>query len=224
MPRYNRRRRGPRRAKKVAPSSFLSKAYKVASTAYSAYQMGSKALALLNSEAKYTELDPSAITPDYSGSIIEILSNMAAGLSGIDDFVGNQVKVTYIESRGYIKLASTPANTAVRVIWFWDKEPTTPANEILKENGTVNAPYGLYQVTHRKHVQVISDKYYHLESGINELIPFHNKFKVEKRVIWNEGQTTIKSNALRCLVITDQTGAGNLPSYYHNTRVFYRDN
>lgn len=179
---------------------------------------------IVNVEYKRVELASGATYPSSSGELLD-WSQIAQGDSA-GQREGNSVKLQRLVVRGTVLKNASATNTRCRIIVFHDKDDTVSAvTDVLDGTAvaTVNAPMATKNYDNRFKTKILYDKMMLLDTynisrtfKINIPLNFHAMYD-------STGATDHSKGVLRCIMITNETGA-NYPTVTYFGHVSYTDN
>lgn len=203
---------------------YIRKGMTVAQTAGKALAIAESVAGLLNTEE---HIDDSSLTatPTQTGTLGSLA--MPAQGVGSDDRQGDQIRLKSLHFNGKLSIHASATVSVVRIIIIVDKCNTiTSIAQAMNSTytGTARAPYATFNRDTRQNFRVLMDRTYQLESGTNELIhfKFNKRWKKGPIVEFNEAASTVSSNAVKVIFLSDSTT--NNPSFDCVTRTTYVDN
>ncbi len=218
---YGRRRRYRRKPAKPVR-------YQVADTAYQAYQMGRKALSLLNTEFKHHDL---AIGPSTVGQAagFNTLNNIAQGDTTLTRD-GRSISIKSISLKGSMQ-TNASGLSAIRIMLVEKKHNNNLAlssADLFDSTSTllVNAFYNLDNVP--QNVTIHFDQIFNLDPEfkprlqLNRTFTFENKHTKYAIGTTSGAVTTIETSAFYLIFVSSE--ATNIPTVDFSTRVRFLDN
>ncbi len=213
-----RNRRSNQVALRKPPSKPMR--YKVADTAYKAFQAAMYVKRLINVEFKHADYSRIGHILD-SGGQIDWLNDSNQGATDTSHN-GDSILNKQTSFRG--KLQRGTADSVVRLIFFRDKTNSMTVPIMLTNTGTALAPHSTIEKDHRANYTIMKDITYTLDSGRPSL-SFDIELQHTDHTKFNAGTNTINSNAHRVLMISDQVpGPGAAPSITYMRRASFVDN
>jgi len=139
---------------------------------------------------------------------------------------GAQVSITGGEIR-YRVSSSAVAAASIRVLLVIDKEGTgTALSEYFDTAGvfgTPTAPLAFFDRDRRANFKVVYDKLHEFDYQTGNLQQYA-KIKIPKmQVQFDDASTTVRKNALRVILVSDITTAGNRPAFESEARIYFTD-
>jgi len=184
----------------------------------------SKVKRAMNSEVeiKDTPSTQAATTVDYNGTIFN-LWNLAQG-DAHNERVGDSITINGVDFRFRVGGTTASALGVIRVIMFIDKEGTavTTAAEVLATTGSQLAPLSFYNREYRARYKVLYDRAFTSDDIQDEQDLVRFVYKKPFKVVFAPAVTTIRKNAVKLLVISNQTGAPS-PFIEYNIRTYFKD-
>lgn len=202
------------------------------SIARKAYNLAKRNAQLFKPELKYHPYSTSANGVDSTGTIVGILS-ISQGNSDTTR-VGDQLRVIGIHMNYFVEDVTTLDYTSAafdnhvshfRVILYRDKSDTiNTVGNYLQNSGTLTSFLSSKDHDKRHEAVKIYDKIHSLNvfSPQKHMRKFIRLGKNGILVSYQGGGTTINTNNIKLLLITDRTTATNL-NFHPNMKIFYLD-
>lgn len=181
---------------------------------------------LINVEKKFIDVENTATLPTSSG-VIEVLNDIPAG-DDAEERNGNSILAKYITLNGRIVINPSATTTFVRILVVVDKhgQGTPPTLAQLLQDASINR-----NLTSRMNIDNV-DRFYVL---FNRLIPLNNNgngtkvFKMYRKLNFHlkyDGTSTgsYDSNAIYCVMISDQLVTDPTPFINWHSRIAFYDN
>lgn len=139
---------------------------------------------------------------------------------------GAQVTVTGGQIK-YRVSSSTLSAGSIRVLLVLDKEGAgtalTDYFNTVGVFGTPTAPLAFFDRDRRAQFKVLYDKLHEFDYATGNLQQY-DKIKIPKfQVQFDDASTTIRKNALRVILVSDITVAGNRPAFESEARIYFTD-
>lgn len=215
--RYNKKRSFRSRKRAPKQSSWWN-------TASKALSIATRVASLVNAETKEVEVQVTAQTPTYNGSIASI-SDTTQGV-GVSQHEGQGIKWTDCVIRGYC--AAGAANEFLRLIIFIDNSNTiTTGAGLLELAGTGFATSSPKNKDNMYNCKVLYDHVFKMNpSTTNALQNFHFHVKPDPHhahIHYVGSTASVYTNCLKYCIISN-TAAASLASIQFVTNMYYVDN
>lgn len=195
--------------------SVISKPRKKQSLAQKAYALAKKNQKM--EEIKHFSVSVNNSDANYTGSLATLCDPGIGDNSNQRD--GDNIFIKGVDIRGLIREVGT-ATAMVRIIVFWDKENlAASAADYLAVTG-VNAPMSPKNVDKRFRYQTLWDHTMTVHAD-RPLAAFHKYVKVNKKVQFTAGTTTILTGSLKMIAISNINT--NPPKFDYITHSTYTD-
>lgn len=225
------RRKKPRRTNyRRTARRYYNKAKSVASKAYTAYNLATKIARLVNVEHKYVE-EYINQGVDWDGDIIDLNSIAGIGTGDNDNRIGDSVKSQFLDVHGHVNFNNTTNRLDVQVITvilFIDYQNNTGATGAVLESNRISTSIAPY--AHKDKDLMYRTKYLWKRtftlSEQKDVLRFHAKVKLHSHTQFEAGTSTINTNAIKMLVISnnDATNSTLNPRIECLSRYYYTDN
>lgn len=207
---------------------YLKTGVSVATTAYRAFALAKKLADKVNVEYKHDDNTQSGAEVNYNGAI-GYLNNMAQGDTDVTRD-GDSIKCQRLVLRGWFLGNATVAQTC-RLIIFWDQAESagTTVNSVLDSTytGSVLAPLSPKEHDFRFQTRFLYDSgpvnvpTQANNRGIHE---FNLNIPINLHTQFAGASTTIKSGALKYLIIGTNAPSTNNATFSMVARLSYTDN
>lgn len=176
---------------------------------------------MVNAESKHFDYTVSAATANYTGTIVT-LCEPAQGISD-SQREGDSIKMQNLTFRANI---ARVADDIVRLIIFFDKTNIiTTGAMMLENNGTALAVLSGKEEDNKFNSKILYDRTFVLTGANTSNYKIDKVIKINQHVQFAEASTTIKTGALKMLIIGSYANAsGNNATYNVVSRCTYLDN
>jgi len=227
----------PKRSKGLASM----KVGDVGKIAMEAWKASKYIMSMINVEHKYFDVLSAGQLPDWNGTFYN-LSNITQGADVVNRD-GDSVLMTRLEVRAVIYPGGTAQQNAVRFVLFRDMEQDgvdpTVAQLIeaaaLGAAGAVIAPltyfYAGHGTTRKRRFEILADRTISCAirggSGTVEYFDYVHEFRGgDKHILYDATAGADASNRegmLGMIIISDNSGAGNVPNVTFYSRIIFTD-
>lgn len=150
---------------------------------------------------------------DYSGTsmIWPCFPTLQGG--GDQNYIGTQVKPTWITFRGFVEAGDTFDHVRIIVVqWNKGNGDFGDIRDILQFTGNVKAPFSPYNVDQKHRFRVLYDKTLSVQSDtasgrIIAPIHFNIKTKQLKKIVYKDGAGTIETGGIYMYAVSDSAVA-----------------
>lgn len=168
-------------------------------------------------EYKYTN-DTFAAASTNVGAVYD-LCNPSLGTGDLDERIGDKIRIQHLTIRGHFNYSTS--NAVIRMIIFLDKQDTVGSvGDLLIGAGSPSIVDSSKVYDKRFNTKIYKDIRFVSNTEKPQKIFAYN-FKLNLPVQFSNGTTTINTNSLKLLVVTDVTTAA---IYNITSRVTYLDN
>lgn len=161
----------------------------------------------------------------WAGSITGALNVIPQGDEDIQRN-GDAVFMKTIHVRCVIRQRGSGNQDMARIILFYDKDNSVAsASDFWDASylGSVNAPEGFKNHDNRFKTKVLLDRTVSLNNGTYNIRSFTQKVKLNHRVQFEAGTTTIATGALKLFMVTSSSVALDDPNIDFTARIYYTD-
>lgn len=183
-----------------------------------------KLKSMLNVEYKENYASLTSTSVDFAGAITTLNQISQGDADGTRD--GDSLKMINLSIRGYTRINGISGDVLSRIIIFLDPQNViTSPNEVLATVGSTLAPLSPKSYDNRFRTKILYDKVFKLDPNYSPQQYFKFALAINKHTQFNAGTTTITSNALKVLLISDVDSAASPKAKTSFTyRLTYVDN
>jgi len=178
-------------------------------------------------------LEEAAQSIDFSGTVFDLLSPMARGDNGRNNFEGQHIQVQNIHVRGAIAVADN--TNYVRVVIFQWMDDTAPVTTSILDNagiiGTVDAPFATRNWTNRPLFKILRDDLFDMQStnitaggpnGNVKVLDYFIKSKKISKTFYAATIVAVQKGGIFMCVVTD-SGAVAHPQLKFTSEIVFTD-
>lgn len=177
-------------------------------------------------------LEVASANIDFSGTVYDLLANLARGDNAKNNFEGAHIQAKGIHIRG--ELACGDVSNAIRIIVFQWMDDTPPTAATILDNGgilgTVDAPYATRNWSNRPLYKILRDDLCVLQAnngitggnGFVKIIDYYIKTKKISKTFYAATTVAVQKGGLYLLALSD-SGAVTHPQIIFTSEIVFTD-